>query len=121
VVTKYSKQIAARVDEETYQKLCKHALTNGISLSVYLREVITNLVKVLDDPENPQLQNLEQPEELKEPPKIEVAKPIEPIKRKPVVVETEPSESLVEEEEEKPKGLWQRFWDFMDQKIEFKW
>lgn len=123
MVTKYRRQIAARVDEETYQKLCKHAKATGNSLSVYLREVVTNLVKALD-PENPK-KSTSTPIDSgqakigipKEPPQVVAAKPIKQVKRKPVVVETEPSESLVEEETVSYgwslMNVWRRFRDFM--------
>lgn len=106
VVNKYRKHIGVRVNEEVYQKLSKQALTNGNSLSDYLRDILTKLVNV-SNPEESQV-------ELREDPKVLVAEPISQVKLKPVVMETEPSESL---EPEKEKSLWDKLTDWLDMPI----
>lgn len=127
MVTKYRKQIAARVDDKTYKKLCKHAKNQGLSLSEYLRAVITNVVTMLD-PDTSPVSNLDQPGkvrsqnsiaaiELKKPPKVLAAKKVNPVTIKKSEPKITPSEPLDHEEEEKPKGLWQRFIDFLNTPI----
>jgi len=124
MVSKDRRQIAVRVDEETYQNLGYQAGISGTSLTEYVRGYLIKLGNRVPKTENPKIStsttvDLDQPEiEIqKEPPTVVTAEPIKQVKRKEVEPEIEPSESLEDEEEEKPKSLWERFQDFWDKPI----
>ena len=114
MVTKYRRQIAARVDDATYQKLCKQAVTNGLSLSVFLRKMVTNFFvgTESDSPVSNINADTSNPEVLKEPTIVELA---EIINLKKVESEIVPSEPLEHKEEDKPRGLLRRVWDKFDE------